>query len=235
MAQELILGVYVDDLLVVRSIQKEIDKVKHALTNKFKMTDLGPISWYLGLKITRDISAGKMFLSQAPYIEKILERFGMQQAKSVDTPMVRQNALVYAEKEYQADSSTITWYQQAIRSLMYAMTETRFDIAYAMSTVSQFASNPTSDHVAAVKRIFRYLRKYPNLRITFHQGKIFELEGQVDADWAMDPNIRRSTTGYLFTLAGGVVSASSKRQYSVTLSSTEAEYVAYCQATKEVV
>lgn len=182
MARGLILGVYVDDLLVVGGTQKEIDEVKHALTNEFKMTDLGPISWYLGLKITHDISAGTMFLSQAPYIEKILERFGMQQAKGVDTPMVRQNALVHAEKGYQADSSTITWYQQAVGSLMYAMTETRFDIAYAVSTVSQFASNPTSDHVAAVKRIFRYLKKYPNLGITFHQGKVFELEGHVDAD-----------------------------------------------------
>lgn len=118
---------------------------------------------------------------------------------------------------------------------MYAMTETQFDVAYAFSTVSQFASNPTPEHVAAVKRIFRYLWKYPNLEITFSRNKAFELEGHVDSDWAMDPNTRRSATGYLFTLAGGVVSASSKRQHSVTLSSTEAEYVAYYQATKEAV
>ncbi len=199
------------------------------------MGDLGPVSWYLGLKITRDLSAGKMFLSQAPYVEKILERFEMQQAKGVDTPIVKQHALVNASKDYQADSPTITWYQQAVGSLVYAMTETRFDIAYTVSTVSQFASSPTSEHVAAVKQIFRYLRKYLNLRITFSQDKTLELERHVDSDWAMDPNIRRSTTGYLFTLAGGVVSASSKRQHSVTLSSTEAEYVAYCQATKEAV
>ncbi len=115
------------------------------------------------------------------------------------------------------------------------MTETRFDIAYAVSTVSQFASNPTSEHLAAVKRIFRYPRKYLSNGITFSQDKAFELEGHVDSDWAIDPNTCRSTTRYLFTLARGVMSASSKRQHSVTLSSTEAEYVAYCQATKEVV
>lgn len=74
------------------------------------MSGLGPVSWYLGLKITRDISAGKMFLSQAPYVEKILERFGMQQTKGVDTPMVKQYALVHASKDYQADSSTNIWY-----------------------------------------------------------------------------------------------------------------------------
>lgn len=108
------------------------------------------------------------------------------------------------------------------------MTETRFDITYVFSTISQFASNPISENVAAVKQIFGYFRKYPNLGITFSQDKAFELKRHVDSDWAMDPNTRRPTTGYLFTLAGGVVSASSKRQNSVTLSSTEAEYVAYC-------
>ena len=224
-----------DDMLVVGSTQKEINNIKRALTSDFKMSDLGPVSWYLGLKITHNISAGKMFLFQAPYVEKILERFGMQQAKGVNTPMVNQNALVHADKGYQADNSTITWYQQAVGSLMYAMMETRFDIAYAVSTVSQFASNPTPEHAAAVKRIFRYLRKYLGLGITFNQDKAFKLERYVDSNWAMDPNTCRSTTGYLFTLAGGVVSVSSKRQYFVTLFSIKAEYVVYCQATKEVV
>lgn len=118
----------------------------------------------MGLKITCNIFAGKMFLSQAPYVEKILERFGMQQAKGVNTPMVKQNSLVHADKEYQADNSMITWYQQAVCSLMYAMTETQFDIAYVVSTVSQFASNPTSENVAAVKRIFLVL-ELPSVKI----------------------------------------------------------------------
>ena len=95
-------------MLVVGSTQKEIDDVKRALTSKFKMSDFGPVSWYLRLKITRHISSGKMLLSQAPYLEKILECFGMQQAKGVDAPMVEQNALVHANKGYQADNSTIT-------------------------------------------------------------------------------------------------------------------------------
>ncbi len=231
----LILGVYVDDMLVVGNTQNEIDKVKRDLTGEFKMSDLESVSWYLEIKITCDISSAKMFLSQASYVEKILERFGIQQANGVDTPMVKQNALVHDDKGYQADNSTITWYQQAVGSLMYAMTEMRFDIAYTMSTVSQFASNPTTQYVAEVKQIFRYLRKYPSLEITFSQDKAFELKGHVDSDWAMDPNTRRSTTGYLFRFARGVVSVSSKRQQSVTLSSTEGEYVAYCQATMEAV
>ena len=111
-------------MLVVGSTQKEIDDIKQAFTSEFKMSDLGPVSWYLGLKITSDISAGKMFLSQAPYVKKILERFRMQQTKGVDTPMVKQNALLHVDKGYQADNLTITCYQQAVSSLMYAMAET---------------------------------------------------------------------------------------------------------------
>ncbi len=97
-----------DDILVIWSTQKEIDEIKRALSGVFKMGDLGPVSCYLSLKITRDLSAGKMFLSQAPYFEKILERFEMQQAKSVNTPMVKQHVLLHASKDYDADSSTMT-------------------------------------------------------------------------------------------------------------------------------
>ncbi len=179
-----------DDMLIVGSTQNEIDDIKHALTSEFKISDLGPVSWYLGLKITRDISSGKIFSSEAPYVKKIQERFGMQQAKGVDTPMVKQNALVHADKRYQADNSTITWYQEAIGSLMYKMTDTQFDIAYTVSTVSQYVSNPTPEYVPAAKQIFRYLRKYLSLGITFSQDKAFELERHIDSNWAMDPNTR---------------------------------------------
>ena len=104
----MILGVYVDDMLVIGNTQKEINEIKHVLTGEFKISDFGLVSWYLGLKITRNLASDKIFLSQTPYIKKILEYFRMQQAKGVDTPMVKQHALVYAQKDYQANSSTIT-------------------------------------------------------------------------------------------------------------------------------
>ena len=150
----MIIGVSVDDLLVVGESQKEIDQLKKALTTRFKMKDLGPVTHYLGLRITTDLDAGTMFLTQETYVQKILDRFGMQNAKEVDTPMAKKDILVHADPSYQADSSIITWYQQSVGSLMYAMTETRFYIAFAVSTVSQFANNPSPEDVSAVKRIF---------------------------------------------------------------------------------
>ena len=150
----MIIGVYVDDLPVVGESQKEINLLKKALTTHFKMTDLEPVTHYLGLCIIRDLDAGTMFLTQKTYVQKILDRFGMQNAKRVDTPMAKKDILVHADPSYHADSSIITWDQQSVSSLMYAMTETRFDIAFAISTVSQFANNPSSEYILAVKRIF---------------------------------------------------------------------------------
>lgn len=134
-------GVYVDSLLIVGENQEEINQLKKALTTRFEMTDLGPVTHYLGLCIVRNLEADTMRLTQETYIHKILERFGMRDARRVDTPMAKKDILVHADPNYRADPSTSkTWYQQSGGSLMYAMTETRFDIAFAVSTISQFAN-----------------------------------------------------------------------------------------------
>lgn len=112
---------------------------------------------------------------------------------------------------------------------MYAIIETRFDIAFIVFIISQFVNNPMQNHVAAVKHIFCYLKK--NLSL----GIIFSFYGYIDSDEDIDPIICRSTIRYFFTIAGDVISALSKRQYFFTLSLTKAQYVAYCQVTKETV
>lgn len=143
--------------------------------------------------------------------------------------MAKKDILVYANPSYQANLLTITWYEQSVGLLIYTITETWFDIAFAFSTLSQFANNPCLEHI---KRTFQYFRKYPNLEIIHTKSKAFTLHGYVDFDWAINPITQRLTTGFHFILAGDVIIASSKRQHLVTLSSTKAEYIAYCQATK---
>lgn len=174
-----------------------------------------------------------MSLTQETYISKILERFEIKDARRVDTSMAKKDILVYLNPSYCVDLSTVTQYQQLVGSLIYAMTKTRFDITFAVSMVSQFANNSGPKHVAAVKRIFQYLRKYLSLEITYKKGESLSLHGYVDSNWAMDPIIQRLTIGYLFTLANGIISTSSKCQHLVILSSTKAKYVTYYQAIKE--
>jgi hypothetical protein len=107
---------------------------------------------------------------------------------------------------------------------MYAMLGTQPDIAYAVSVVSQFATNPDQSHKAAVTWILQYLRRTANYALVF-KGTFSELAGYSDADWAGDQSTRRSTSGFIFSVGSAVISWSSKLQPSVALSTCEAEYI----------
>ncbi len=141
--------------------------------------------------------------------------------------------------DYEAMASQIAFierYQSAIGSLMYAMTQTRPDIAYSISVLSRFAHNPNTTHWNALKRVFRYIKGTTDVIIRYgNRPKSLGLEGSLDSDWGGDNETRRSTSGYVFQLANGPVSWRSKRQAIVALSFTEAEYIALMEATKEAI
>ncbi|RYA84029.1 hypothetical protein DD594_26620, partial [Enterobacter cloacae complex sp. 4DZ1-17B1] len=124
-------------------------------------------------------------------------------------------------------------YAAAVGSLMYAMVWTRPDIAHAVGVVSRFMDNLGKEHWQAVKWILRYLKGTTTNALYFGGTDIF-LEGYADADMAGDKDTRRSTTGYVFTVGGTAVSWASKLQKVVSLSTTEAEYVAMTEASKEI-
>ena len=122
-------------------------------------------------------------------------------------------------------------YRKAVGSLMYAAMGTHPDIAFATSTMAQFFKNPGQAHWEAVKRIFQYLKETRDLSLVYG-GKREDLLGWVDADGASQEH-RRAISGYVFMVDGGAISWSSKKQELVTLSTTEAEYVAATHAAKE--
>ncbi len=125
-------------------------------------------------------------------------------------------------------------YAAKVGSIMYAMVETRIDIAFATSMVSRFAKNPSSEHFNAIDQILRYLAGSPDRGITFGGDEELKLIGYSDSDWAGDHADRKSTSGFIFMLNGGPISYASKKQAVVALSSTEAEYVALSLAAREV-
>ena len=116
---------------------------------------------------------------------------------------------------------------------MYATIETRADIGFAVTTLSRFNQNPMSKHIAAAKRVLRYLKGTIDYGITY--GLEEGLRGYTDADWATNEETRRSVGAYVFILYGGAISWSSKLQLTVALSSCEAEYMAQTQASKEAI
>ena len=235
-----IIALYVDDLLIACSHLSNLTELKRQLTAQFDMEDLGEASFILGIDIRRDRPRRTISIGQSAYVNSLLERHGMSDCKAISTPMERgfKAANATSSTDHKATDTEIRDYQAVIGSLMFAMVCTRPDIAYAVTTLAQFASNPTSAHLQAVKRVLRYLRGTADRRITYTGTGVMssqpELVGYCDADWGGGPGCR-SITGYAFLMAGGVISWQSKKQRTVALSTVEAEYMATTQATKEAI
>ncbi|KAE8688563.1 Retrovirus-related Pol polyprotein from transposon TNT 1-94 [Hibiscus syriacus] len=233
----IILLLYVDDMLVAGSDMQDIINLKQKLSKQFAMKDLGATKQILGMRIKRDTNSGTLMLSQAEYINKVLSRFNMQDAKPVSTPLgvhFRLSKEQSPKTEEERAHMVKVPYASAIGSLMYAMVCTRPDIAHAVGAVSRYMNNPGKVHWEAVKWILRYLRGTTNKALCFKGGDTI-LTGYVDADLAGNVDIRRSTTGYVYTLGGTAVSWVSQLQKIVALSTIEAEYVAVTEAIKEMV
>ena len=200
------------------------------------MSDLGELSIFLGLEIRRNRSTGLLTLSQHQYIDRILQRHGMEDVRPSLTPL-DPNTRLSATNELDSISTTkkevsLELYQSAVGSLMYAMLGTRPDLAYAVGLVSQFNHSPRWEHWVAVKRIFRYLVGTKDY--TLQYGTSNSSGGYSDADWGSGHD-RKSVGGFVFLLNGGAISWASKKQSSMALSTTEAEYMGMTQAAKEIV
>jgi hypothetical protein len=214
-----------------------LKELKSRLEEEYDMSDLGELHFFLGVQIERNRAARTITLHQGHYIEEVLVRFGMEDCKPIGTPLDPKAPLVkLTEEEYEQHKHEMQGipYKEAVGSLMYAMVATRADLAFAVSVVSQFMARPAPMHWAAVKRIMRYLKGTLHMKLCLG-GKDITIKGYCDADWGGDLNTRRSTTGYVFYLGDGAISWNSKRQPTVALSTTEAEYMAANQCAKEAI
>ena len=228
--RKVILLLYVDDLVLAAPTADQIDWIRIKLHEEFSMTDLGELKTFLGLEIERNRTRRTLHLSQSRYIERMLANCGMQTCNPASTPADPHIRLEKPSSDFEATAQEMTSYQSAVGSLMYAMLGSRPDIAYAVSRVSQYSTNPNRSHWTAVKRIFRYLAG------TLERGLCYGTQGSgagfTDADWGAGED-RKSMGGFTFLLNGAAVSWNSKKQATVALSSTEAEYMALTQAVKE--
>jgi hypothetical protein len=195
--------------------------IKKKLTARFKMHDLGPIRYYLGMLVVRDCGSKVLYLSQPSYVDAILEHFGMKECKMLSTPM---DGRVHKKKEEElaADKQE---YQILLGSLMYLSTATRPDLAYALGRLSRFAREPSIIHAAAVKRVLRYVAGTPDPYLCLG-GEDAELVCYVDAYYADDSDDFHSTSGMLMTF-GGAFDWRSRKQKSTAQSTTDAEYYAF--------
>ena len=223
---------YVDDFLLIGPSQEGITNLKFQLQSEFEMKDLGECNYFLGIQIVRDRKNRQIHLSQSAYIDKVLATFQMEKAISKSTPMELGIKKSIADYNGIVTKTETTTYQSMIGSLMYAMTQSWPDLAYAVSFLSHFLQNPGPVHIKAAQRVLRYLKQTKNIGITY-DGKQPGFYGYSDADYGEDIQTRKSRNGYVFYLYGGPISWKSARQKCVTLSSTESEYYGLSSAARE--
>ncbi|KAG7532846.1 Zinc finger CCHC-type superfamily [Arabidopsis thaliana x Arabidopsis arenosa] len=229
---------YVDDILIASKDKRSIEDLKALLGSEFEMKDLGEAKKILGMEIERDRSKGTLSISQEGYLLKLLGNFSMDQSKPVGTPIgvhFKLRAATDEEVRVQYESMRSIPYQSAVGSLMYSMIGTRPDLAHSVSLVCRFMSKPLKQHWQAVKWILRYIKGSLKRKLCYSSEGDFVIQGYCDSDYGADKDRRRSTSGVVFTVGGNVVSWKSSLQKVVALSSTEAEYMALTDASKEAV
>nr|GEV67190.1 ribonuclease H-like domain-containing protein [Tanacetum cinerariifolium] len=201
-----------------------------SLHAEFSMTDLGPLNYFLGVTVTRDIFG--MFLSQQKYATEVLERAGMLTYNLCRTP-------IDTDSKLSADGDPVydaTLYRILAGALQY-LTFTRPDISYTVQQVCLFLHDPREPHFSALKRILCYVRGTLSYGLQLYSSTTFTLVAYSDADWAGCPTTCRSTSGYCVFLGNNLLSWSSKRQFTISRSSAEVEYRAtlvYCDNVSTV-
>jgi len=230
----LLLASHVDDCMVTGSSLSLIKAFKDEIKARYKISDLGPINWLLRMKVTCDRDTRTIALSQTTYVDAILMKYNFSDLKPLSIPMDPNIQLL----RNQAPSlpTEAAWMKHipshaAVSSLMHLTVGTRPDIAFAVSTVTQFNNEPGMVHWEAVKCIYRYLAGTKGLALTFDARKK-GLEGYTDADGASQEH-HHAISGFAYILDRGAVSWMSKKQELVTLSMAKAEYVAATHAVKE--
>ncbi|GJY91359.1 retrotransposon protein, putative, ty1-copia subclass [Tanacetum coccineum] len=214
--------------------------VKSYLGKCFAMKDLGDAAYILGIKIYRDRSKRLIGLCQSAYIEKILKRYSMENSKRGTIPM--QEKLKLSKSQGASTPAEIQRmqkipYASAVGSIMYAVRCTRPDVAFAQNMTSRFQQNPCEIHWTTYKNILKYLRNTKDMFLIYggNMERKLRVSCYTDAGDLTDADTLRSQTGYVFVLNGGVVDWKSTKQSIFATSSTDAEYIAAFDASKEAV
>nr|GFB40321.1 uncharacterized mitochondrial protein AtMg00810-like [Tanacetum cinerariifolium] len=216
----LLVQIYVDDIIFAASTLELCDLFANLICSKFKMSLMGKISFFLGLQISQNLRG--IFINQSKYALESLKKYGFESCDPVDTPMVEKSKL---DEDREGKAVDPSHYHGMIGTLLY-LTASRPDLQFVICMCTRYQARPTEKHVHAVKRIFRYLRGTVNRGLWYPKDSSVALTAFVDADHAGCQDTRWSTSGSVQFLGERLISWSSKRQKSVAISSTEAEYIA---------
>ncbi|CAJ2671288.1 unnamed protein product [Trifolium pratense] len=221
---------YVDDILLASNNNGLLHEVKQFLSKNFDMKDMAEASYVIGIKIHRDRHRGVLGLSQETYINKVLERFRMQNCSPSVAPIVKGdkfNLNQCPKNDFEREQMKNIPYASVVGSLMYAQVCTRPDIAFAVGILGRYQSNPGMDHWKAAKKVLRYLQGTKDNMLMYRQTDNLDVIGYSDSDLAGCVDSRKSTSGYIFMMAGGAISWRSAKQTLIATSTMEAEFLLF--------
>jgi hypothetical protein len=219
--------IYVDDIIIIGTHAVMIHNLIQLMKKEFPVKDLGSLSFFLGIQVTRDYAS--LHLCQSKYITNILSRTQMSGAKLAKSPYPSGSKLSRLDGEALLDPYE---YRSVMGALQYC-TLTRPDIAFSVNQLCQHMHNPTAVHWFVVKRVLRFLKNTVDHGL-FYSKTTLQLNAFCDSDWAGCPDDRRSTSGSAVFLGDCLVSWSAKKQPVVSRSNTEAEYCSLAIATTEL-
>jgi hypothetical protein len=230
-----IISVYVDDLNIIGS-EKDINEARHHLKTEFEMKDLGQTKFCLGIQL--EYLPSEIFIYQSAYIQKVLEKFNMDKAYPVKTPMVVRSLDMNKDPFRPNDEGEEILgsefpYLSAIGALMYLANNSRPDIAFAVNLLARYSAAPTKRHWTGIKNIFRYLNGTRDLGLFYSRSQDPTLIGYTDVGYLSDPHNVRSQTGFVFLQGGTAISWKSSKQTLVATSTNHSEIIALYEASKE--
>jgi hypothetical protein len=211
--------IYVDDIIFGSTNKSSCEEFSRIMIQKFEMSMMGELKYFLGFQI-KQLQEGT-FSCQTKYIQDILKKFGMKNAKPIKTLMGTNGHLDLDIGGKYVDQKV---YQSMVGSLLY-LCASWLDFMLLVCMFARFQANPKEVHIRAVKRIMRYLVYTPKFGLWYPKGSTFDLIGYSDADYAGCKIDRKSTSGTCQFLGRSLVSWASKKQNSVALSTSEVKYI----------
>jgi len=205
----IIISLYVDDLLVTGSNTEQVEHFKLNMMEVFEMTDLGLMSFFLGMEILQ--GKDEIFICQKKYSMEILKKFHMESCKPTTTPMNQKDKFSKEDGTAKVDEEK---FRSLIGCLLY-LTATRPDILHVTSLLSRFMHCPSEIHMRAAKRILRYIKGTCSYGVKFQKCQELKLHGFSDNDWGGSIDDMKSTSGFCFNLGSAIFSWSSKKQDTV--------------------
>ena len=238
----IMMGIFVDDLLVTGNSIEEIAAVKEKMKEKFAMVDQGQLQYYLGVEISRP-DENTLFLHQTAYAKRVLENFNMSDCKPIKTPLASNLNLSLMDSPDEVDPRLQSEYRAIVGSLMYLYQWTRPDLGFAVIFLSRYLHKPGEKHLQAAKHVLRYLKGTLDLGIRYTRDlarlqtrdqKLNVMYALSDSDFAGCKDTFRSTSGYMILMNGGVVAYYSGRQSIVALCTAMAETIALAKLVVKI-